>query len=61
MTAAMVTNRPDPNRTGVRKFRFGSFEVDLQQQELYNRGIRIALQQERLRPGARGAQRSEEK
>lgn len=33
----------------ARKLRFGSFEVDLQEQELYNRGIRIALQHKPFR------------
>ena len=31
------------------KFRFGTFEVDLQERELYNRGIRIGLQQKPFR------------
>src|SRR5579875_3171756 len=32
-----------------RKFRFGSFEVDLQERELYNRGIRVGLQHKPFR------------
>jgi DNA-binding winged helix-turn-helix (wHTH) protein/Flp pilus assembly protein TadD len=39
----------DPVRAKLLKLRFGSFEVDLQQQELYNRGIRIALQRKPFR------------
>ncbi len=37
------------SREDGRRFRFGSFEVDLQEQELYNRGIRIALQHKPFR------------
>lgn len=42
-------NLRDAARARVRKLRFGSFEVDLQEQELYNRGIRIALQHKPFR------------
>lgn len=47
--AAMGNDLLDPAPRRIRKFRFGSFEVDLQQQELYNRGIRIALQRKPFR------------
>ena len=39
----------DPDRLQTYKFRFGTFEVDLQERELYNRGIRIGLQQKPFR------------
>lgn len=45
-----MANDPfDLTRPKVRKYRFGSFEVDLEQQELYSRGIRIALQRKPFR------------
>src|SRR5579863_2792766 len=40
---------PDPVRPQARRLRFGSFEVDLQERELYNRGIRIGLQHKPFR------------
>lgn len=39
----------DPERLQTYKLRFGTFEVDLQERELYNRGIRIGLQQKPFR------------
>jgi DNA-binding winged helix-turn-helix (wHTH) protein len=45
----MGTKLLDPERLQAYKFRFGTFEVDLQQRELYNRGIRIGLQQKPFR------------
>src|ERR1700761_5658636 len=45
----MGTQLVDPERSQVSKFRFGTFEVDLQERELYNRGIGIDLQQKPFR------------
>ncbi len=45
----MGTKSLDPERSQILKFRFGTFEVDLQERELYNRGIRIGLQQKPFR------------
>lgn len=45
----MEQNTLDTPRTSARRVRFGSFEVDLNQQELFNRGIRIALQHKPFR------------
>lgn len=45
----MENNLSDHVRPRARRFRFGSFEVDLQDQELYNRGIRVALQRKPFR------------
>lgn len=45
----METNSLGTTRGNARRLRFGSFEVDLQQQELFNRGIRIALQHKPFR------------
>ncbi|MBV9156413.1 MAG: winged helix-turn-helix domain-containing protein [Acidobacteriaceae bacterium] len=42
-------NLADSARPLPRKLRFGSFEVDLQERELYNRGIRIGLQHKPFR------------
>lgn len=39
----------EDERLKVRKLRFGTFEVDLQERELYNRGIRIGLQHKPFR------------
>jgi tetratricopeptide (TPR) repeat protein len=47
--SATGNNLPDRARPVIRKFRFGSFEVDLQERELYNRGIRIGLQHKPFR------------
>ena len=41
-------NEPRPALQASR-FRFGTFEVDLHERELYNRGIRVALQQKPFR------------
>jgi TolB-like protein/tetratricopeptide (TPR) repeat protein len=45
----MEDNLLDPRRSQVRKLRFGTFEVDLQERELYNRGIRVGLQHKPFR------------
>lgn len=39
----------NPQDSQIRRFRFGSFEVDLQQRALYNRGIRVGLQHKPFR------------
>lgn len=39
----------DAERSAAYKFRFGTFEVDLRERELYNRGIRIGLQEKPFR------------
>lgn len=45
----MATTLLDPEHSQIRKFRFGAFEVDLQERELYNRGIRVGLQHKPFR------------
>jgi TolB-like protein/tetratricopeptide (TPR) repeat protein len=48
----MSATMNEPPRLAVQatgRFRFGSFEVDLHERELYNRGIRVALQQKPFR------------
>ncbi|MBV9762268.1 MAG: winged helix-turn-helix domain-containing protein [Acidobacteriaceae bacterium] len=45
MAATLVNSEPSQ----VRMFRFGPFEVDLQQRALYNRGIRVGLQHKPFR------------
>jgi TolB-like protein/Tfp pilus assembly protein PilF len=47
ISATMNDLRPTLPASG--RFRFGTFEVDLHERELYNRGIRIALQQKPFR------------
>ncbi len=43
--SAAPSNQPAPAGREVRLFRFGTFEVDLEQRELRNRGVRVPLQQ----------------
>jgi TolB-like protein len=45
----MAASLIEPDGRELRRLRFGTFEVDLRERELYNRGMRVGLQQKPFR------------